>query len=60
LKDDKWSRKEKLVVLVALVSALAVMVYSTIFVFVVIPKSKIITENLQWNSILTFFTKQYD
>jgi flagellar biosynthesis/type III secretory pathway M-ring protein FliF/YscJ len=41
LKDDKWTRKEKMVLLIALVSALAVLVYSTIFVFTMIPTSKI-------------------
>jgi len=41
LKDDKWTRKEKMVLLIALVTALAVLVYSTIFVFTMIPTSKI-------------------
>ena len=57
LKDDKWTRKEKMVLLIALVSALAILVYSTIFVFTMIPTSKIMPSNELWNSTITFFTE---
>ena len=57
LKDDKWTRKEKIVLLIALVSALAILVYSSIFVFTMIPTSKIMPSNELWNSTITFFTE---
>ena len=57
LKDDKWTRKEKMVLLIALVSALAILVYSSIFVFTMIPTSKIMPSNELWNSTITFFTE---
>lgn len=60
LHDDKWTRKEKIVLLIALVSALCVLVYSTIFVFTMIPTSKVMPSNDQWNNAINFFTKQYE